>query len=111
VTRYYDVGQLSTAELTSAMRELRANLGLLTPDSPAHVPVLAHMRAIDAELAGRAGNRPSGGHPPAAPLLENRTSAVIATGRADRPMTVSRHAENDPAPEILARVREALLRL
>jgi hypothetical protein len=63
VTRYHDVGQLTTAELTSTRRTLRANLSLLTPDSPAHVPILAHMRAIDAELAGRTGNRqPGAGH-------------------------------------------------
>jgi hypothetical protein len=154
VTRHHDVGQLTTAELTSTMRELRANLGLLTPDSPAHVPILAHMRAIDAELAGRAGNPhpgagqrhdhetfpgpPSeprdpadrnpnaqgpparekleadcGGHPPAGaiPLLGNRADAAITTGRSDYPMAVSRLAENDPAWKILAKVREALLRL
>jgi len=40
---------------------LRANLGLITPNSPAHVPILAYMRAIDTELAGRAGNRQPGG--------------------------------------------------
>ena len=39
------------------MRDLRANLGLISPGSPAHVPILAHMRAIDAELARRAGNQ------------------------------------------------------
>jgi hypothetical protein len=154
MTRYHDVGQLTTAELAFTMRELRANLGLLTPDSPAHVPILAHMRAIDAELAGRAGNRHPGGgqrhdreilpgppyepqypadrdsntqgppagagleagcggHPPAGdtPLLENRADAAIATGRAGCAMAVSRLAENDPAWETLARVREALLRL
>ena len=36
--------QLTTAELELTRRELRASLGLLTPGSPAHVPVLAHMR-------------------------------------------------------------------
>jgi hypothetical protein len=56
MTRYYDVGQLSTAELELTMRQLRANLGLIAPGSPAHVPILAHMRAIEAELAGRLGN-------------------------------------------------------
>jgi len=50
----YSVRQLSTAELERNRRELKANLGLLTPDSPAHVPIQSHMRAIDAELAGRA---------------------------------------------------------
>ena len=60
MTRDHDVGQLTTAELERTMRELRANLGLISPDSPAHVPILAHMRAIDAELAGRAGNQQPG---------------------------------------------------
>ena len=57
MTRDHDVSQLTTAELELTMRELRANLSLISPDSPAHVPILAHMRAIDAELAGRAGNQ------------------------------------------------------
>ena len=37
--RYYDVSQLTTAELERAKRELQANLGLITPHSPAHVPI------------------------------------------------------------------------
>ena len=57
MTRGHDVRQLTTAELERTMRDLRANLGLISPDSPAHVPILAHMRAIDAELARRAGNQ------------------------------------------------------
>jgi hypothetical protein len=60
MTRPHDVSQLSTAELETARRELRASLGLITPGSPAHVPIMAHMQAIDAELAGRAANRQSG---------------------------------------------------
>ena len=55
MTRDHDVRQLTTAELELTMRQLRANLSLISPDSPAHVPILAHMQAIDAELAGRAG--------------------------------------------------------
>src|SRR5580692_4174528 len=57
VTRDHDVGRLTTAELERTMRELRANLGLISPGSPAHVPILAQMRAVGAELAGRAGNQ------------------------------------------------------
>jgi hypothetical protein len=53
----YSVRQLSTAELERTKRELNANLGLLTPGSPAHVPIQSHMRAIDAELAERARDR------------------------------------------------------
>lgn len=54
---HYSVRQLSTAELERTKRELQANLGLLTPDSPAHVPIQSHMQAIDAELAERAGHQ------------------------------------------------------
>jgi hypothetical protein len=51
MTRPHDVSQLTTAELELARRQLRASLGLITPGSPAHVPIMAHMQAIDAELA------------------------------------------------------------
>jgi hypothetical protein len=51
--RSHDVKQLTTAELERAKRELQANLGLISPDSPAHVPIQAQMRAIDTELAER----------------------------------------------------------
>ena len=54
MTRYHDVSQLSTAELERAKRELQANLGLITPHSPAHMPIQAQMQAIDRELAERA---------------------------------------------------------
>ena len=55
--RDHDVRQLTTAELERTKRDLHTNLGLITPDSPAHVPIQTHMRAIDAELAERAGNQ------------------------------------------------------
>ena len=66
--RDYDVRQLTTAELERVKRDLRTNLGLITPNSPAHVPIQAHMRAIDAELAERAENRKVNG------------SAAVSTG-------------------------------
>jgi len=59
MTRPHDVGQLTTAELEIARRQLHANLGLITPGSPAHAPILAHMQA-DAELAGHAASRQPG---------------------------------------------------
>ena len=59
--RSHDVRQLTTAELERAKRELQANLGLLNPGSPAHVPIQAHMRAIDTELAQRAGSQQASG--------------------------------------------------
>jgi len=61
--RYHDVRQLTTAELERVKRDLHANLGLITPDSPAHVPIKAQMRAIDAELAERAENEKVNGSP------------------------------------------------
>ena len=60
MTRDHDVRQLTTAELELTMRQLRANLGLIRPDSPANAPVQAHMRAIDAELTRRPGNQQPG---------------------------------------------------
>ena len=39
---------------------MAANLGLITPGSLAHVPVLAHMQAIDAELTGRGASQQRG---------------------------------------------------
>ena len=76
MTRSYDAGQLTTAELEIARRQLAANLGLITPGSPAHAPILAHMQAIDAELAGRAasqhrgeGQRHNSAMPPSPPPL------------------------------------------
>jgi hypothetical protein len=54
---HYSVRQQSTAELKRVKRELQANLGLITDDSPARVPIQTHMRAIDSELAERAGRR------------------------------------------------------
>jgi hypothetical protein len=58
---HYCLRQLTTAELERTKRELQANLGLITADSPARVPIQNHMRAIDTELADRAdGHHASG---------------------------------------------------
>lgn len=51
--RPHDVRGLTAAELERAKRELRASLALARPDSPVHAAILAHMSAIDAELAKR----------------------------------------------------------
>ena len=85
MTRGHDVGQLTTAELERTMRDLRANLGLISPDSPAHVPILAHMQAIDAELARRAGNQQPGDS-------ESHDSGVLP-GRS--PATHPGHVDRD----------------
>ena len=78
MTRAHDVGQLTPAELEIARRQLRANLGLITPGSPAHAPILAQMRAIDAELAGRTGGQQTGeGQPPGGAMLPGPPSSPL----------------------------------
>jgi len=52
-TRPHDVSELTAGELERTRRELRASLALARPGSPARVPILARLNAIDAELAGR----------------------------------------------------------
>jgi hypothetical protein len=56
--RDHDVTALTGRELQQARRELAASLALARPDSPARVPILAQMTAIDAELAARSGAQP-----------------------------------------------------
>ena len=54
VIRPHDPGGLRAGGLGRARRELQASLALARPGSPARVPILAHLSAIDAELARRA---------------------------------------------------------
>lgn len=58
--RDHDVSELTAVELERARRELSVSLALARPDSPARVPILAHISAIDTELAQRAAARPGG---------------------------------------------------
>ena len=51
--RDHDVTALTARELERARRELQASLALIRPGSPVSVPILAHLRAIDTELAER----------------------------------------------------------
>jgi hypothetical protein len=51
--REHDVSSLTAGELERVERELRASLALIRAGSPASVPILAHLSAIDAELATR----------------------------------------------------------
>ena len=55
--RAHDVSGLTCDDLDRARRELRASLALVRPDSPARVPILAEMSAIDRELGERTGNQ------------------------------------------------------
>jgi uncharacterized protein involved in exopolysaccharide biosynthesis len=55
--RAHDVTGLTARQLERARRELQASLALVRSDSPARVPILAQMSAIETEIAGRAAVR------------------------------------------------------
>jgi hypothetical protein len=55
--RVHDVTALTAAELERIRRDLQASFALARPGSPASVPILAHLTAIDAELAARTAGR------------------------------------------------------
>jgi hypothetical protein len=55
--RDHDVTALTAAELERARRALAASLALARPGSPARVPILAQLNAIDTELARRAAQQ------------------------------------------------------
>jgi hypothetical protein len=63
-SRSHDVSGLTNAELARTRRDLRASLALARPGSAASVPILAHLSAIDAELAGRPAGCGASGKPP-----------------------------------------------
>jgi hypothetical protein len=59
--RPHEAGGLTAGELDRVRRDLKVSLALARPDSPARVPILAHLSAIEAELTGRdAGTAESG---------------------------------------------------
>ena len=58
--RSYDVSALTSEELERARRELAASLALTRPGSPARIPILTQITAIDAELAQPHHARPQG---------------------------------------------------
>jgi hypothetical protein len=58
--RPHDVSTLTPRELQRIRRELAAALALARPGSPSGTPILAHIAAIDAELASRAGQQAAG---------------------------------------------------
>lgn len=49
--RPHDVSGLTAAQLERTRRDLQVSLALAPPGSPARVPILAEMTAIDTELA------------------------------------------------------------
>ena len=78
-SRSHDVSGLTAAELERTRRDLQASLALARPGSAVCVPILAHLSAIDAELAGRSAGYGASGKPSS---LGVRTpgDAVPATG-------------------------------
>jgi hypothetical protein len=80
--RDHDVTTLTGRELEQARRELAASLALARPGPPARVPILAQMKAIDAELAARSGRRP-GELPSSHPHRPRTTAALLAVPRTD----------------------------
>src|SRR5260370_16238854 len=52
-----DCRGLTTAELERTRRDLQASLALARPGSAACVPILAHLDAIEAELARRSADQ------------------------------------------------------
>jgi len=74
--RDHDVAGLTPNELEQTKRELRVSLALVRPDSPARVPILAHMIAIDAELAERSADRT--GELPGSPFALIVAAATVA---------------------------------
>ena len=58
--RGHDVSGLTVSELERARRDLQVSLALAMPGSPVREPILAHMSAVDAELANRQQIRANG---------------------------------------------------
>ncbi len=56
--RDHDVTGLTARQLERARRELAASLALVRLDSPARMPILAQMSAIDTEFARRTAEHP-----------------------------------------------------
>jgi hypothetical protein len=56
--RVHDVSAMTDSDLERARRHLMVSLSLAVPGSPVRGPILAHIGAIDAELAQRA-SRPA----------------------------------------------------
>lgn len=73
-SRSHDVSGLTDSELERTRRDLQASLALARPGSATTVPILAHLTAVDTELAGRSAD--SGPNEP--PSLGTRTSADAA---------------------------------
>ncbi len=83
-SRRHDVSGLTDAELERSRRELQAFLSLARPGSAACVPILAHLRAINTELAGRSAGRGANGKP-SSPGTRTSSDAVMRASRSANP--------------------------
>jgi hypothetical protein len=83
-SRCHDVSGLTDAELERTKRDLQASLALARPGSAACVPILAHLSAIDTELAGRSAGCGASGKPPG-PGTRTSVDASIRTSRSANP--------------------------
>jgi len=57
-SRSHDVSGLTDGELERIKRDLQASLALACPGAAACVPIRAHLRAVESELAERSAGRP-----------------------------------------------------
>ena len=62
-SRSHDVSGLTDAELERTRRELQASLALARPGFATRAPILAHLSAINTELAGRSAGCGASGKP------------------------------------------------
>ena len=83
-SRSHDVSGLTDAELERTRRELQASLALARPGSAACVPILAHLRAINTELAGRSAGCGASGKP-SSPGTRTPSDALMRASRSVNP--------------------------
>ena len=76
--REHDVTALTARELEQARRELAASLALTLPGSPALVPILSHLAAIDASQPGGTGRTPGSLECPQVPVAPSIPRGVEA---------------------------------
>jgi hypothetical protein len=89
LNRPHDVKGLTDGELARARRDLYASVALARPDSPERGPIMAHLSAIETELAERAKARPDQARrhrePHARPASPDRSAhrpVVVLVGQA-----------------------------
>ena len=75
---------MTDSELERARRHLMVSLSLAFPGSPVRGPILAHISAIDAELAERASRPGRMTRTPLSELRRNRDGAYIITQPGQR---------------------------